>query len=275
MGIMVGNGGFFTACPGGGLANNGGVIHLGVNIDHVATVRQARYRNEKPDDPLSEPDPVEAALEAVSGGAEGITAHLREDRRHIVDFDVKALKSRVPVPLNLEMAVTAEMVAFAKILRPAEACLVPESREEVTTEGGLDVARQCGRIREAVAELGGSGVRVSLFIDPDALQIAAAASTGAKVVELHTGAYSRAAVLGGQAQAASLKILKDAAEQAHGLGLQVNAGHGLNYRNLTAFLHTPHLHTLNIGHAIVSRAVFFGMRQAVTDMVRLIRKFPS
>jgi pyridoxine 5-phosphate synthase len=255
---------------GGGSANNEGVIHLGINIDHVATLRQARYRGDKPDYTLSEPDPIEAALEAVSGGAQSITAHLREDRRHIVDYDVKQLKSRVPVPLNLEMAVTPEMVAFAKILRPAEACLVPESREEITTEGGLDVAGRSGRIREAVAELTQAGIKVSLFIDPDAAQIAAAAESGAKVIELHTGAYSRA--LEEDKKLSCLEILKKAAEQAHGLGLQVNAGHGLNYRNVAAFLKTPHLHTLNIGHAVVSRAVFYGMRQAVSDMGRLIWK---
>lgn len=246
------------------------MIQLGVNIDHVATVRQARYRKDKPDHPLSEPDPVEAALEAVSGGAQSITAHLREDRRHIVDYDVKELKSRVPVPLNLEMAVTEGMVAFAKVLRPAEACLVPESREEVTTEGGLDVAGRVGPVRDAVAELSRAGILASLFIDPDPVQIRAAASTGAKVVELHTGAYSRA-LQEGEIES-TLEALKQAAEQAHELGMQVNAGHGLNYRNVARFLHTPHLHTLNIGHAIVSRAVFFGMRQAVADMAYLIRK---
>ncbi|MDX6765912.1 MAG: pyridoxine 5'-phosphate synthase [Candidatus Methylacidiphilales bacterium] len=246
------------------------MIHLGVNIDHVATLRQARYRNEPPGHVSVEPDPVEAALEAVAGGAQGITAHLREDRRHIIDRDVMELKSRVPAPLNLEMAVTAGMVAFALRLKPAEACLVPESREEVTTEGGLDVAGQREKIRAAVGELSAAGIRVSLFIDPDPTQIEAAVSTGAPVVELHTGAYSRAVTEPGKS--ASLSILRAAAEQAHAAGLQVNAGHGLNYRNVSAFLATPHLHTLNIGHAIVSRAVFFGMQKAVKDMVHLLGK---
>jgi pyridoxine 5-phosphate synthase len=246
------------------------MISLGVNIDHVATLRQARYREEAPGFALAEPDPVEAALESVSGGAHSITAHLREDRRHIQEHDVRALKERVPAPLNLEMAVTPAMVAFAVELKPAEVCLVPESREEVTTEGGLDVAGNGGRVREAVAALGGAGIETSLFIDPTAAQIEAAAASGAKVVELHTGAYSRALKDGDRTH--QLAVLKAAAEQAHALGLRVNAGHGLNYRNTTAFLATPHLHTLNIGHSIVSRAAFFGIRQAVRDMLRLIEK---
>jgi len=246
------------------------MILLGVNIDHVATLRQARYREDGPSHPLAEPDPVEAALEAVSGGAHGITAHLREDRRHIQDADVRDLKDRVPAPLNLEMAVTPAMTAWALALKPAEACLVPESREEVTTEGGLDVAAALSRVKDAVAALEGTGIRTSLFIDPVPAQIEAAAASGARVVELHTGAYARA--LDEAGRTARLAELRAAAVLAHEAGLQVNAGHGLNYRNLPAFLATPHLHTLNIGHAIVSRAVFFGMRQAVRDLVRLIEK---
>lgn len=244
------------------------MIRLGVNIDHVATLRQARYREDGPSHPLAEPDPVEAALEAVSGGAHGITAHLREDRRHIQDLDVRELKNRVPAPLNLEMAVTPAMIRLALNLKPAEACLVPENREEVTTEGGLDVAGSLSRVKDAVAALEAAGIRTSLFIDPEPAQIAAAAAAGAKVVELHTGAYARA--LDESGKSARLAGLRAAAEQAHQAGMQVNAGHGLNYRNLAAFLATPHLHALNIGHAIVCRAVFFGMRQAVHDMVRLI-----
>jgi pyridoxine 5-phosphate synthase len=246
------------------------MILLGVNIDHVATLRQARYREDGPAHPLAEPDPVEAALEAVSGGAHSITVHLREDRRHIQDFDVRELKDRVPAPLNLEMAITPAMIRFALDLKPAEACLVPESREEVTTEGGLDVAGQTSRVRDAVAALEGSGIRTSLFIDPSPSQIEAATAAGAKVVELHTGAYARA--LQAPHQERELQVLRTAALRAHDCGLQVNAGHGLNYRNLPAFLTTPHLHTLNIGHSIVCRAIFFGMRQAVRDMVHLIEK---
>lgn len=243
---------------------------LGVNIDHVATLRQARYREEGPDFFAAEPDPVEAALECVVGGAHSITAHLREDRRHVQERDIRDLKVRVPAPLNLEMAVTDAMVEFATGLRPVEACLVPENRREVTTEGGLDVAGNLDRVRDAVAALHRAKIAVSLFIDPDAAQIEAAAAAGAKVVELHTGAYARAEKEADRQR--ELRALTAAAEQAHGLGLQVNAGHGLNYRNLPAFLAVPHLHTLNIGHSIVSRAVFFGMRQAVADMVRLLQK---
>jgi pyridoxine 5-phosphate synthase len=246
------------------------MILLGVNIDHVATLRQARYREDGPAHPLAEPDPVEAALEAISGGAHSITAHLREDRRHIQDFDVRELKDRVPAPLNLEMAITPAMIRFALDLKPAEACLVPESREEVTTEGGLDVASQTSRVRDAVAALEGAGIRTSLFIDPTPSQIEAAAAAGANVVELHTGAYARA--LQAPDRERELEVLRTAALRAHDCGLQVNAGHGLNYRNLPAFLTTPHLQTLNIGHSIVCRAIFFGMRQAVRDMVHLIEK---
>jgi pyridoxine 5-phosphate synthase len=246
------------------------MILLGVNIDHVATLRQARYREDGPAHPLAEPDPVEAALEAISGGAHSITAHLREDRRHIQDFDVRELKDRVPAPLNLEMAITPAMIRFALDLKPAEACLVPESREEVTTEGGLDVVGQTSRVRDAVAALEGAGIRTSLFIDPTPSQIEAAAAAGANVVELHTGAYARA--LQPPDRERELEVLRTAALRAHDCGLQVNAGHGLNYRNLPAFLTTPHLHTLNIGHSIVCRAIFFGMRQAVRDMVHLIEK---
>lgn len=248
------------------------MILLGVNIDHVATLRQARYRDDGPGHPLAEPDPIEAALEAISGGAHSITAHLREDRRHIQDLDIRELKSRVNAPLNLEMAVTPAMTTFVLDLHPEEACLVPENRQEVTTEGGLDVATHSDRIRDAVTSLTHAGIRVSLFIDPEQRQIEAAATTGAPVIELHTGAYARA-FPDIEARARQLAELKLAAEQAHHLGLQVNAGHGLNYRNLPALLeHVPHLHTLNIGHAIVSRAVFFGMRQAVREIVHIIAK---
>jgi pyridoxine 5-phosphate synthase len=262
--------GDFPACSAAERSDNHAMPLLGVNIDHVATLRQARYREEGPDFFASEPDPVEAALESVSGGAYSITAHLREDRRHVQERDVRDLKMRVPAPLNLEMAVTDAMVAFALDLRPAEACLVPENRREVTTEGGLDVAGNLARVRDAVAALQEKKILTSLFIDPDARQIEAAAAAGAKVVELHTGAYARMEKDADRQR--ELDALCRAAERAHAAGLQVNAGHGLNYRNLPAFLAVPHLHTLNIGHSIVSRAVFFGMRRAVEEMVRLLAK---
>lgn len=236
-------------------------MNLGVNIDHVATVRQARL--------AERPSPLEAALLAQEGGAWGITAHLREDRRHIQDRDIEALVARVH-RLNMEMAVTPEMLEIAVRVRPHSCCLVPEKRAELTTEGGLDVAGQLEKIREAVARLKGAGIVVSCFIDPEEPQLAAAAAAGADYVELHTGTYSNAA---GEARAAELERLKLAAEFAHAAGLRVNAGHGIDYENIAGILTVPHLCELNIGHSIVGRAIMVGMVQAVREMVQRMQAY--
>lgn len=239
---------------------------LGVNIDHIATIRQARYR-ELPDSPNAEPDPVAAALLAEKAGAGGITAHLREDRRHILDRDILRLRDRVTTKLNLEMGVTEEIVRIALDVLPDDVCLVPENRREVTTEGGLDCASQSETLRQVVARLRGRGIRVSLFIDPDDAQIEAAADLKAEFVELHTGAYANAA--GGDRER-ELERLHSGAARAVALGLRVNAGHGLNYTNTAPILALPGLEELNIGHAIVSRAVTTGIAQAVRDMCVII-----
>lgn len=236
-------------------------MNLGVNIDHVATVRQARL--------AERPSPLEAALLAEEGGAWGITAHLREDRRHIQDRDIEALVARVH-RLNMEMAVTPEMLEIAVRVRPHSCCLVPEKRAELTTEGGLDVAGQPEKIREAVARLKGAGIVVSCFIDPEEPQLAAAAAAGADYVELHTGTYSNAT---GEARAAELERLKQAAEFAHAAGLRVNAGHGIDYENIAGILTVPHLCELNIGHSIVGRAIMVGMVQAVREMVQRMQAY--
>ncbi|HEY8965354.1 MAG TPA: pyridoxine 5'-phosphate synthase, partial [Candidatus Methylacidiphilales bacterium] len=243
-------------------------IRLGLNIDHVATLRQARYRHDS-DSPHAEPDPVPLALLAEKAGADGITVHLREDRRHIQDHDVKRLRKAVRTALNLEMAVTPAMVAYALKLKPEEACLVPENRQEITTEGGLDLLGSEKRIAAAVAKLVKAGIVPSLFIDPDPEQIAAAARIGAPCIELHTGAYANARTLSSVKR--ELERQWAAAEQAHALGLQVNAGHGLHYRNIVPFVATvPHLDTLNIGHSIVARAVETGLAAAVREMKALL-----
>ncbi|MDN5863601.1 MAG: pyridoxine 5'-phosphate synthase [Gammaproteobacteria bacterium] len=236
-------------------------IKLGVNVDHVATLRQARGTRY--------PDPVAAALEAEQGGADGITVHLREDRRHIREEDVRRLHRVIATKLNLELAVTDEMLAIAADIAPQDACLVPERREELTTEGGLDVAADPGRYREAVVQLAKAGVRVSLFIDPDPVQIAAAAKVGAPAIELHTGAYANAATK--EDEQAELERLQNAAEQAGQAGLVVNAGHGLRYDNVIELLDLPGLRELNIGHSIVARALFCGLRSAVSEMKTLLR----
>ncbi|MDD5261196.1 MAG: pyridoxine 5'-phosphate synthase [Methylacidiphilales bacterium] len=246
---------------------------LGVNIDHVATLRQARYRGAGAGHPLAEPSPLQAALAALEAGAYSITVHLREDRRHIQEQDVLDLKKSIRAPLNLEMAVSEAMSEFAIKLKPADVCLVPENRREVTTEGGLNVRERFEAVKDTAHQLGKAGITVSLFIDPELEQVRASGKTGAPCVELHTGAYSNALDSSGKSR--ELQRLKEAAELAHSLGLQVNAGHGLNYNNLASFLATPHLDTLNIGHAIVSRAIFTGMNQAVRDMLALLRKQPS
>jgi pyridoxine 5-phosphate synthase len=235
-------------------------IALGVNIDHVATLRQARRARY--------PDPMYAALLAEEAGADSITLHLREDRRHIQDRDVTAMREALQTRMNLEMAVTDEMVRIAQKVRPQDVCLVPESRQEVTTEGGLDVAGQSARVKDTVAALAGAGIRVSLFIDPDEGQIEAARSVGAPVIELHTGAYAEAA---GGARAREFERLRTAAKFAASLGLTVNAGHGLNYQNVEPIAAIPQIIELNIGHSIVARAVFDGLAKAVRDMKELMR----
>ena len=236
-------------------------IALGVNIDHVATLRQARGG--------SGPDPLHAALLAEQAGADSITLHLREDRRHIQDRDVLAMRDALQTRMNLEMAVTDEMLAIACRIQPADVCLVPENRQEVTTEGGLDVASQVPRIREACARLAAAGIRVSLFIDPDESQIDAATRSGAPAIELHTGAYAEAT---GPLRAEALHRLAEAARQASAAGLVVNAGHGLDYHNVQPVAALPQLVELNIGHAIIARAVFTGLGPAVAEMKRLMRE---
>ena len=234
-------------------------VLLGVNIDHVATLRQARGTRY--------PDPVKAALDAEEAGADGITLHLREDRRHIQERDVRLLRELLQTRMNLEIAVTPEMLAFAREIRPEHVCLVPERREELTTEGGLEVCGQLERIRDAIATLPDS--EVSLFIDPDLTQIQAAKDSGAPVIELHTGRYAEATTL--EEQASELQRLAKAVEFAKGLGLVVNAGHGLHYHNVQPIAALPGINELNIGHAIVAQAVFVGFKQAVKDMAELIR----
>ncbi len=234
-------------------------------MDHVATLRQARGGRA--------PDPVAAALEAEAGGADGIVFHLREDRRHIQDADVRALKRAVRTKLDFEMAATPEMIRICRRVRPDLATLVPEKRAELTTEGGLDVAAAPARIARAVQALRGRGITVSLFIDPAAGQVRAAAAAGAKVVELHTGEYANACAAGRSARrAASLRRLREATRLARSLGLRVLAGHGLDYANVAPVAGIPGIEEFNIGHAIVARAVFVGMRRAVRQMRAAIRR---
>lgn len=238
------------------------VILLGVNIDHVATLRQARGTRY--------PDPLQAALLAEQAGADGITAHLREDRRHIQDRDIELLKERLHTKLNFEMAVTDDMIAIARRIQPQACCLVPERREELTTEGGLDVLGNPARMRDACAALAEVGIEVSLFIDPDHHQIDAAVAAGAPVVELHTGCYADAADTVARQQ--ELERIVEAAAYAHRLGLQVNAGHGLNLHNVEAICRIPSIVELNIGHAIIAQALFAGLDSAVRDMKRVMRE---
>jgi pyridoxine 5-phosphate synthase len=247
------------------------VLKLGVNIDHVATVREARYRGRN----FGEPDPVTAAKICEAAGAHGITAHLREDRRHIQDRDVWALRQAVK-RLNLEMANTPEIVAIALKLKPDIVCLVPERRQEVTTEGGLDVAAHEPALAETRRKMNDAGIEVSLFITPDAEQIQASARVGSQCVELHTGAFAEAFSKFGTRHPEFEKEwqrLRTGAEQARALGLRVNAGHGLNYDNLAALLTVPHLTELNIGHSIISRAVFVGLETAVKEMLALMKNY--
>lgn len=236
------------------------MIELGVNIDHVATVRQARG--------TVYPDPVEAALIAESGGADSITLHLREDRRHIQDKDVEKLRGLLTTRMNLESAVTEEMVAIALRIKPQDICLVPERREELTTEGGLDVIRYFSQVKHACEKLADAGIRVSLFIDADYAQIDAAVKTGAPVIEIHTGHYADAATEAQQQK--ELERIQAVSAYASGRGLKVHAGHGLHYHNVRAIAAIPEISELNIGHAIVAHALFVGLKQAVDEMKKLM-----
>lgn len=235
------------------------MLTLGLNIDHVATLRQARR------DVV--PDVLQAAFEGIRGGAKGITVHLREDRRHIQDADVFLLKKKIKVPLNLEMSVSDSIVKIALKVKPEKVCLVPEKRQELTTEGGLDVLRDQARISRTVSKLRKSGIVVSLFIDPEPNQILAAAVAHADYVEFHTGVYARAK---GKIRGRELRRLREAAIFAHQLSIGVNAGHGLNYDNVKSVAKLPFMEELNIGHAIVARSVFVGLKNAVREMVKLI-----
>ncbi len=235
-------------------------ILLGVNIDHVATLRQARGTRY--------PDPIQAAIESEQAGADSITLHLREDRRHIQDRDVEMLKDILQTRMNLEMAVTGEMLSIASRIQPSDCCLVPERREELTTEGGLDVAGQQARMRDACQQLADAGIRVSLFIDADPRQVEASKAVGAPCVEIHTGHFADA--VGAVARQAEFNKVRDAVILGDELGLQVNAGHGLHYHNVQAIAALPAVRELNIGHAIVARAVFSGLADAVREMKRLM-----
>jgi pyridoxine 5-phosphate synthase len=241
------------------------MLKLGVNIDHVATIREARYRGLG----AGEPDPVAAALACEAAGAHGITAHLREDRRHIQDRDVWGLRESIRTRLNLEMANSPEIVEIAMRLKPEITCLVPERRQEVTTEGGLDVVANEASLKATRQRLNDAGIEVSLFIAPEPPQIEAAARIGSQFIELHTGAFADG-FNSPERRETELRRLMQGAKQAHALGLRVNAGHGLNYQNLTLLHEVPHLVELNIGHSIVSRAILAGLSIAVKDMLQLM-----
>lgn len=246
------------------------MLKLGVNIDHVATLREARYRGRA----SGEPDPVAAALICEAAGAHGITAHLREDRRHIQDRDVWRLRERIGTRLNLEMANIPEILEIALRLKPDIVCLVPERRQEVTTEGGLDVAANEAALRETRLKLNDAGIEVSLFIAPESEQVRAAAAVGGQFIELHTGSFAEEA-LETQGAKHELERLKAAAVQASQLGLRVNAGHGLNYDNLRALSCVPNLVELNIGHSIVSRSISTGLHSAVRDLLAIMESYPG
>jgi pyridoxine 5-phosphate synthase len=250
------------------------MLKLGVNIDHVASLREARYRGRG----FGEPDPVAAALLCEVAGAHGITAHLREDRRHIQDRDVRALREKIKTRLNLEMANVPEIVAIALKLQPDIVCMVPERRLEVTTEGGLDVLAAEQALTETRKKMNDAGIEVSLFIAPDESQIAASARIGSQFIELHTGQFAEHFSKFENRKLESdreVQRLVYGAQLAHSLGLKVNAGHGLNYENLPALSAVPHLVELNIGHSIVSRAVFAGLENAVREMLGLMRDYPE
>ncbi|HWY62988.1 MAG TPA: pyridoxine 5'-phosphate synthase [Rhizomicrobium sp.] len=236
-------------------------LRLGVNIDHVATVRNARGG--------AFPDPVRAAILAEQAGADGITAHLREDRRHISDDDIARLSRGIKIPLNLEMAATEEMLAIALNAKPHAACIVPENREERTTEGGIDVVGQFTRLEPIVGKLVAAGIRVSMFIEPDRKQLDASRALGAPVVELHTGAYAEAS---GEARAKCLKHIRNAAEFGADIGLEVHAGHGLTYDNVKAVAAIPHIRELNIGHFLIGEAIFAGLAESIQKMRALMNE---
>lgn len=238
------------------------MLELGVNVDHVATVREARKI-------VTYPSPLEAALICEKAGAWGITAHLREDRRHMQDVDMDELVANVQ-RLNMEMGATEEMITIASRLKPYSSCLVPEKRQELTTEGGLNVAGDAEWIGKSVKRLQADGIIVSIFIDPDKDQLDAARESGAEYVELHTGSYANSS---GEEMRQELDRLIDAAEHAQNIGLQVNAGHGIDYINIKGILEIPHLRELNIGHSIISRAVITGMHNAVAEMVDLMKEY--
>lgn len=238
-------------------------LRLGVNIDHVATVREARKTT-------GYPDPLQAAILAEQAGADGITLHLREDRRHIQPDDVKRIKDNISIPLNFEMAATKEMLAFALEIQPRYCCLVPERREEVTTEGGLDVVSHFERLKEITNELKAHDIEVSMFIAPDEAQIIASKEVGATLIELHTGEYANA--LSKTELEHSLKLIEQSAMFAHKIGLQVNAGHGLNYQNVIPIAAINVIKELNIGHSIVAQSIMIGMTQAVLEMKALMKE---
>ena len=237
------------------------MIRLGINVDHVATLRQARG--------IDVPDPVAAALLAEKAGADGITVHLREDRRHIQERDVKLLRQRARSKINLEMALTPAMVKFAAKLRPEDACFVPEKRQELTTEGGLDIVAHKQRVKDAVARLQDRGIHVALFIDPVKAQIECAKDVGAHAIEIHTGSYCNAA---GAKREKERRVIAAAAKLAHSFGLEVHGGHGLNYDNVRSIAKIPEMVELNIGHSIIARALFVGIERAVREMKLLLNR---
>jgi pyridoxine 5-phosphate synthase len=245
-------------------------LQLGVNIDHVATLRQARYLGRD----RGEPDPIEAALICEAAGAHGITAHLREDRRHIQDRDIWKLRETIKTRLNFEMANTQEMVEIALRAKPAVVCVVPEKRQEVTTEGGLNVADDVAALTEMTKRVNDGGIDVSLFIDPDVRQVEASARIGAQFIELHTGSFAEH-FNRKKERAEELRRLVEAAKLAHSLGLQVNAGHGLNTQNVLLLFEVPHLVELNIGHSIVSRAITVGLATAVKEMLLVMERYET
>jgi pyridoxine 5-phosphate synthase len=247
-----------------------GTLHLGVNIDHIATLRQARYAT-MPESKNAEPDPVLAASICERAGAHGITAHLRSDRRHVQDRDMERLRSSIMTKLNFEMGNTPEILDIAIKTRPEEICLVPEKRDEVTTEGGLDVVANKRELGITVQRLHAVGIRVSLFIDPETEQVDAAAELGVDMIELHTGRLANAFTENIERQ--ELSRLRTCAEAGAELGLQINAGHGINYKNIALIHEIPHLNELNIGHAIISRAVFSGLENAVREMLALMENY--
>ena len=246
------------------------MLKLGVNIDHVATLREARYRGRT----SGKPDVIGAARVCEAAGAHGITVHLREDRRHIQDHDVRELRKTVRTTLNLEMANAPEIVAIALQLKPDYVCFVPERRQEITTEGGLDVAASIQDLTGTCKTMSQAGIKVSMFIGPDVRQVEASAEVGAQIVELHTGAFAEDFSDTAKRER-EIERLRKASARAHDLGLQVNAGHGLNYLNVPALKPVPHLVDLNIGHSIVSRAIFTGLETAVRDMLAVMKKLES